>query len=328
MPDIDRLDKQLINLLQREFPLIQKPYAALGQYLNINESEAISRIKRLKATGIIRLISPVINAHILGYQTTLVAMYVSKDRLDNAEKIIASHPGVSHGYEREHHINIWFTMAVPPEANLKLELQRLTSSVEADDVFSLPATRVFKINTYFNTDNEKYPSVKASPASRSMPAEKAEVSSVDRMILKELQQDLLLVPAPFAAMSEQMGMKSEAFLTHCRSLLQRGIIRRFGASINHQKLGYEANAMTCWAVPLDKIDIAGQEISHIQNVSHCYERKTNPRWHYNLFAMIHGRTREECQKLVSEISQTIAISDYVMLFSTKEFKKTRIIYQV
>lgn len=325
---LDDLDKKLINLVQTEFPLTKDPYATLGRRLGIGEHEVILRIEQLKAKAIIRLIGPVLDARSLGYQTTLVAMSVAKDKLDEAEQIIAEHPGVSHGYERNHRFNLWFTLATPAGADIETELTQLTSPIEAEAVFSLPATRVFKIGAYFDIGEGRQGVIGMPDGSGGTLSKQVELSLQDKLIIRELQQDLPLVPMPFTTMSERAGMEVENFLAHCQSLLQRGIMRRFGASINHNNAGYKANAMTCWVTPPEIVDIVGRELARLRQVSHCYERKTNPLWRYNLFTMIHGRSRKVCKELVSEVSHRIGLVDYVLLFSTKEFKKTRVKYQV
>ncbi len=76
------------------------------------------------------------------------------------------------------------------------------------------------------------------------------------------------------------------------------------------------------------VEIIADKLVPLRQVSHCYERKTNPEWHYNLFAMIHGHTRELCQGIVYKVSAVTGLSDYILLFSTREFKKTRVIYRV
>ena len=142
------------------------------------------------------------------------------------------------------------------------------------------------------------------------------------------QQDLSLIPEPFLAMAGRADMNAEQFLARCRSLQQRGIMRRFGASINHNRVGFKANAMTCWVAPPDAVDVAGRKLASLREVSHCYERKTNPLWQYNLFAMIHGHNKEACREIASKVSDEIGLNDCVMLFSTREFKKARIKYLV
>ncbi len=250
---IDNLDKKLIKLVQADFPMAKSPYATLGQQLGISEHEVISRINQLKKNALIQLIGPVLNSRSLGYQSTLVAMSVAKDKLDEAEQIIAEHPGVSHGYEREHRFNLWFTLAVPAGADLETELTKLTSSIEAEAIFSLPATKVFKIGTYFDMGEDGQEMAGIPSRTGDKLPKQVKLSPKDKLIIRELQQDLPLVPTPFTAMAKQSGTTVEDFLAHCQSLLKRGIMRRFGASINHSNAGYKANAMTCWVVPLDMV---------------------------------------------------------------------------
>jgi len=121
-------------------------------------------------------------------------------------------------------------------------------------------------------------------------------------------------------------MSERDFLTHVTDLLQRGIMRRYGAAVNHRRAGFKANALTCWKVPKPIVDAAGKKLSSFTEVSHCYERKTNPQWQYNLFAMIHGRSWKACQETAIRASNDLGLTDYIQLFSTREFKKTRVNY--
>ena len=129
---LDSTDRKLLNLVQTEFPLTTEPYADLGLQLGIDVDEVLHRIKQLKAKEIIRQISPVLDARSLGYQTTLVAMRVAESQLDKAARIIVEHPGISHGYERDHHFNLWFTLALPPEVRMETELQKLSTQIGAE----------------------------------------------------------------------------------------------------------------------------------------------------------------------------------------------------
>ncbi len=324
----DDLDKRLINLIQSSFSLTEKPYADLGRQIGIDGDEVLFRIERLKAEGIIRQIGPVLDARRLGYQTTLVAMRVLETKLDKAEQLIAEHPGISHGYQREHHFNVWFTMAVPSTADMDAKVRQLTEPIEAEALFPLPAVRLFKIGTYFDMVGDSQETAGAlTPPGGALP-DRVELSQTDRLVVNELQQDLPLVPTPFSDMAARLGMDERNLLAQCQSLLQRGIIRRFSASVNHRKAGFMANAMTCWVAPADTVAAAGRELACLREVSHCYERKTNPLWPYNLFAMVHGHTREACENTVSEISRRIGLADPVLLLSTKEFKKKRVKYLV
>ena len=327
MMRLNGIDQKLLNLLQAKFPLTREPYADLGLSLGIAEEAVIGRIEQLKATGLIRQIGPVFNAASLGYRTTLVAMRVAETGLAKAAELISKHPGVSHAYERDHHFNFWFTLAVPATIETEAELQRLAGPIKAESVFVLPALRLFKLRAYFGPDGDGQSGIDAEASGDIIPQE-ARLSPTDRRVINELQQDLPLVPRPFAEMPVRLGMDEEIFLAQCRSLLSRGVMRRFGAAVNHRKAGFTANAMTCWAAPPEKVVAAGQKLASLREVSHCYERKTNPLWRYNLFAMIHAHTEEACREIADKVSAQTGLTDYVMLFSTREFKKTRVKYLV
>ncbi|MFC2066069.1 AsnC family transcriptional regulator [Chloroflexota bacterium] len=324
---LDSIDQRLLGMLQVKFPLTSKPYADLGLGMGISEDEVIRRIKRMKLSSQVRQISPVLNARHFGYETTLVAVKVSEAQLDRAARVLIEHSRVSHVYERDHHFNLWFTLAVPDATDVDSELRRLADMIGAETIFNLPAVKLFKLRTYFNSDDDGQTKVPAGTTDE-INRKSVDLSPVDREIINELQQDLPLISRPFAEISARLMMDEEQFLTQCQSLLSRGIMRRFGASVNHRKVGFNANAMTCWAVPAAKVEAITARLVPLRQVSHCYERKTNPQWHYNLFAMIHGHTREQCQGIADKVSVETGLTDYVLLFSTREFKKTRVIYRV
>jgi DNA-binding Lrp family transcriptional regulator len=324
---LDSVEQKLLGLLQARFPLATKPYAELGLSLGIAEGEVIQRIEQMKRRGLVRQISPVLDARRLGYKTTLVAMRVKQTQLDQAAKVLIEHPRVSHAYERDHHFNLWFTLSVPDTADTDSELLRLANTIESEAAFELPMVKIFNLRTYFNSDDDDQPEVSAEMAD-SIIHQEVSLSFIDREVINELQADLPLISQPFAEMSARLGMDEEKFLAQCQSLLSRGIIRRYGASVNHRGAGFTANTMTCWSVPAEMVEGIADKLVPLGQVSHCYERKTNPEWHYNLFAMIHGHTKEQCQGIADEVSAETGLTDCVLLFSTREFKKTRVIYQV
>lgn len=324
---LDSVDQKLLGLLQARFPLTSKPYAELGLSLGVGEDEVIHRIEEMKKKGLVRQISPVLDARRLGYKTTLVAMRVAETRLDRAAKFLTEHPGVSHAYEREHQFNLWFTLAVPDTADIDAELLQLADIIEAEAAFDLPTVKVFKLRTYFSSDEDDQPEVPAGTPD-DIACQSVYLSPVDRRVINELQQDLPLTSQPFAEMSARLGIDEENLLALCQSLMSRGIIRRFGASVNHRGVGFTANAMTCWVTPAEKAAIIAEKLVPLKQVSHCYERKTNELWHYNLFAMIHGHNREFCQGIADKVSAETGFTHYVLLFSTREFKKTRVMYRV
>ncbi len=320
---LDAIERKLLNLVQGAFPLSREPYASLGQRLGIDGDEVTRRIEQLKRKGIVRQIGPVFDARSLGYQTTLVAMQVAEDKLAAVEKLIAGHTGVSHGYERDHHFNLWFTLLVPATADIETELAKLANPVGTGAVMALPATRIFKIGAHFDMGDGDIP-----PSSGKIVQEKVALSLKDRAVINHLEMDIPLIRMPFEAMAERAGLAVEDFLAQCQSLQERGVVRRFGAFIDHNRAGFKANAMTCFiALPQD-VDAAGRKLASRREVSHCYERKTNALWRYNLFAMIHGHTKEVCQEIVNEFSHETGLTEHILLYSTREFKKVRIKYRV
>lgn len=327
MPDTapDTAPRRLLGLLQSGFPMSREPYADLGAKLGIGGDDVISLIREMKTAGTVRQISPVLDARKLGYQSTLVALIINKDHLTGAERYIAAHPGISHGYQREHQFNIWVTLSIPPGADLQAELEALSSHSGAEAIFALAAVRVFKLRTNFGADEDAGQD-NCIQEDNYLPGPVA-LSTADRRIINLLQRDLPLCHDPFAGLATELEISVPSLLSNCHLLLKRGIIRRYGASINHHNAGYKANAMTCWAVPPGQVDMAGRRMAGLRQVSHCYERETNKLWRYNMFAMVHSQSKASCLRVIEKISRDIGISDYVALFSTREFKKTRILYR-
>jgi len=330
--ELDNLDKYLLNIIQAEFPLSREPYSTLGTQLSISSDEVIRRIDRLKSGGVIRLIAPVLNPKRLGYQTTLVAAKVPLERLDKAGQIISKNPMVSHCYQRQHDFNLWFTLAMPKTGEMEAEVSKLGNKIKAGTTINLPAIKTFKIGAYFNVGGDN--SYLSLPAKRGNPSSDVgndnNLSITDCAVINALQRDLPLNEKPFDLISAELSMETDIFIRHCQNLLQRGIMRRFSASINHKKLGFTANAMVCWEVPAKMVDTAGKKIATFQEVSHCYERETNRLWPYNLFAMIHGHNNENCRAVTDKICSEAGLNrdEMVLLFSTKEIKKMRIRYKV
>jgi DNA-binding Lrp family transcriptional regulator len=94
----------------------------------------------------------------------------------------------------------------------------------------------------------------------------------------------------------------------------------------HRKAGFTFNGMGVWKVPEERISEVGALMGSYAGVSHCYQRPTYPDWPYNLFSMTHGRTKDECEAVLRSISEEAGISEYIVLYSTKEYKKVRVSY--
>lgn len=126
-------------------------------------------------------------------------------------------------------------------------------------------------------------------------------------------------------MAHIVGIPASEVMERMQRMLADGIIRRVGVVPNHYALGYKANGMSVWNVPEDQIAELGRRIGALDFVTHCYRRPRHlPEWPYNLFAMVHGKTREEVFEKVQQISDLLDDADqgHEVLFSTKILKKT------
>ena len=152
------------------------------------------------------------------------------------------------------------------------------------------------------------------------------VSEKDRKIIKSIQGDLPFDLKPFQVVAQRIGIPEEELIERVRELKESGFIRRFGATLRHQEAGFKANVMVAWFVPEERIKEAGRVLAEFPEVSHCYQRRPHDDWHYNLYSMIHGASRSECNKLAEKMAKAIGVSEYELLFSEKEFKKTSMEY--
>ena len=152
------------------------------------------------------------------------------------------------------------------------------------------------------------------------------IDELEKRIIALIQGDLPLDPRPFAIMAKSLSVSEDAFVEKVKSLKKRGIIRRFGATLRHQGAGFSSNAMVAWLVPDERIEEVGRVMANFREVTHCYQRMPQEGWKYNLYTMIHGDERDECLQIAKRMSQKAGVSEYILLFSEKEFKKTSMEY--
>ncbi len=326
--ELDQIDRRLVTMLQSDFPLTREPFAELATRLGLDEQEVLKRTEQLRSNHVIRIIGPVFNSRSLGYQSTLVAMHISEEKIERSAEIINRHKGVGHNYQRDHYYNLWFTLAIRGDADLKETLREFEEQVAPESMFELPATKIFKIRLFFDLEgNGNHSSDEIPPEMQS--AGSLSLSDTERIVANEVQRQLPLVKRPFDRMAANAGMCVDDFLAGCRSLKERGLIRRFGASIEQRNAGFTSNALVCWDVPGNRVDEAGRIMAGFKEITHCYERRTCPQWpRYNIFTMIHGDSRENIEAILSLISAETGMSEYEVLPTVREFKKERLKYEV
>ena len=148
------------------------------------------------------------------------------------------------------------------------------------------------------------------------------IEELEKKIIRYLQGDLPVTPRPFASLADKIGIREEDLLEKTQLLKEQGILRRFGATLRHQLAGFRANAMVAWRVPEDKVEKTGTLMATFREVSHCYQRRIQGEWKYNLFTMIHGKNEKDCEHTAKKIADTVGINEYVVLLTLKEYKKT------
>lgn len=149
------------------------------------------------------------------------------------------------------------------------------------------------------------------------------MDEVDCKILFETNKGLLLTSEPFNEIATQLGITPQEVIARLVKLRESGVIRRFGASIKPNALGFSANALVAWKVPKNRVQEVGSCLSKFKEVTHCYERKVIAgKWEYNLYTVMHAREREAIEYLVNNLSEATAINDYLILYSTRDLKKT------
>jgi DNA-binding Lrp family transcriptional regulator len=325
---LDHLDKRILNSLQRAVPLVPRPFAALGAGLGMSETDVVSRIQALKSRHIIRQISAIFDTRSLGYDSSLVAMRVRPDRLDAAAAMVSDHPGVSHNYQRNHAFNLWFTLAVPTASDLTWTVERLHEMAGAESTRMLPTLRLFKIGVQLDMaggDGTARDEV-AYNDDRRPAAGRAGLGDQEIALIQELQNDLPLIPEPFAAIAGRLTMDQPEVFARAARLQAEGYLRRFAAVLHHREAGFAANAMGVWVVSPDRAEEIGAVMGSFRGVSHCYLRPTYPDWPYNIFTMVHGHTQMDCEAVVGAIAQTTGMREYALLYSTKQYKKIRLRY--
>jgi DNA-binding Lrp family transcriptional regulator len=152
------------------------------------------------------------------------------------------------------------------------------------------------------------------------------INQLEKKIISLIQGDIPLVERPFAVMAEKIGLSEEEFLDQVNNLKTKGVIRRFGATLRHQEAGFSSNVMVAWLVPDERIEEVGKTLAAFRAVTHCYHRKPQEDWRYNLYTMIHGSSREACCRIAERMGRKVGITEFELLFSEEEFKKTSMAY--
>ncbi|MFH1148429.1 MAG: hypothetical protein V1736_12085 [Pseudomonadota bacterium] len=323
---MDPFDKQLLSIIQRRFPVEPAPYSRIAAEMGCTEQDVLSRITDLKGERIIRQISAIFDPPAVGYRTCLVAMSVQKEHVQRAVEILDREQGISHNYLRDNNYNIWFTIAVPPGGDLWAETERLSSAVSARSSLILPALKMYKIAVVMNFGEEEIEPEKECAAFAG--GRRDEVGAIppqgDIDLIRCIQEDLPMTRRPFFTWAKSLLVEEEYLVDWIKSHLENGTIRRFAALLRHRNVGFLANAMVAWQCHEELIDKCGNMVASHPEITHCYQRTPLPDWPYNLYAMVHGRDRTDCDRVVEAMSKYDGLSHCKVLYTIKELKKERL----
>lgn len=323
---IDSLDKQILNEIQWQFPLVNRPFLEISKRYNVSEDEVLERIRTLKRTGLIRQINAIFDTRRLGYKSTLVAFSVLQDKLEQVANMVNSHPGVSHNYERNHEYNLWFTLAVPPSGDMKRDLEHMASQVGVIKYRVLPTLKLYKIGVKLDVLNQDPSNPQPTEELKTVSQVKFTATDLDKRFIRVLQQDIETTSEPFKESARALGITTDQLFEKANEYEKIGVMRRFAAILRHRDAGFSANGMVVWKVPDDKIDEVGYKLAAFPQVSHCYRRPVFSDWPFNLFSMVHARTLQAAERIAETMSSVVKIQEYSILFSTREFKKQRVKY--
>lgn len=308
MHEIDARDRELMTALQAGLPLISTPWAGIGQIVDMSEKEVIRRVERLRRGGGIRSISGNFEGRALGYQSCLVAAQVNEADLELVASRVNLHPGVTSSYQRNHRVNLWFSLTVPGDSVLGLEATARRLADGCETLHVLPAIRSFH-------GHEPDPE-----------PERVELTAERREVIDLLQRELPNVPRPFDYLAKGSGLSSDTLQDHARELHRLGALRRIGAVLQPRGRAFGANAIVAWELDAGRAEDVAAALAARREIGRSWIRPTVQGWEYPLYSPIHGRTVEECQQLAADLASEFDIDRFVLLFPVREFKRSRVVY--
>ncbi len=319
---MDGLERRLLNEFQRDFPLVERPFAVLADRLAATEQWVLATLARRLEDGGVSRVGAVFRPGAIGV-STLAAMAVPEARLPTVARLVSAHSEVNHNYEREHALNLWFVAAAEDADRLRRVLAAIQSETGIR-VISLPLLADYYIDLGFDLAGAAKP-VPTKTASSIVPTI---LSNRDRALVAALQDGLSLTTRPFAALALRAGWLGASgerqAIERMAQWIDAGIIKRFGVIVRHRALGFRANAMCVWDVPAHDADRLGEALAHEPGVTLCYRRRrAGPEWPYNLFCMLHGRNRIDVEARLAVLTARLGLATYphAVLFSRRAFKQ-------
>ncbi|MGD1042128.1 MAG: hypothetical protein ABR913_03570 [Sedimentisphaerales bacterium] len=318
MRNLSAFDRRLCNELQTGLPIAERPFAIIARILKTSEAKVLKRTRALVKLGVIRRLGVSINWRAIGKASTLVAAHIEQEDLKKVVSAVNKLKGVSHNYLREHYYNLWFTLRADSQKGLETILKKLSKRFGAA-FNSLPVVRVFKLDARFDAASD---GKQLLPVRYRCPlnAERCSLCVIDEQILKGLQRGLKVVKRPFDFLGKDAFENYDSLL-HIAGMIDEGVINRLGAMVNHNKLGFTANAMFVCKVKKSRAIKIGKNLAALGIVSHCYQRKIFKGWPFNIFTMMHGRDMGDIRRVVERFAKKEGIKSFAVLPTAEKLKK-------
>lgn len=312
---LDATDRRLIDGWQRGFPLEPAPFAAVGAALGIGADEVLRRLTRLTALAVVSRLGAVVRPNSAG-ASTLAALAVPAERLEEVAALVNEEPGVNHNYEREHAWNLWFVVTGADRPAVQAALGRIGARTGLP-VLDLPLKRAFHIDLGFPVFGP------APPRAIAPPWRPSPTGAADKRLLAAIEGGLPPTERPYQAVARVLGIAEAEVIEGLRRMLALGVVVRLGLVVRHRALGLTANAMVVWDIPEDALDAVAEDLARQSYVTLCYERERRPAWPYNLYCMVHGRDRTDVEAQIAELVARAGerARAYAVLFSQRCFRQ-------
>lgn len=314
---------RLLNDFQRGFPLVPRPFAAIAAECGLREDEVLDALQAWQASGVVGRVGAVFAPRRIG-ASALAALAAPAERLDEIAARVSAVAEVNHNYQREHAYNLWFVITAASPGRLR----EIVAGIERDTgcaVIVLPLEEEFHIDLGFDlAGGGRTADKSAAPSGQAMPEAACALPGLERGLMRALQDGLPLQSLPFEVLGRKAGLSEAMVIEMIERWLADGIVKRFGIVVRHHELGFRANAMCVWDVPDAEVSRIGRLLASEPAVTLCYRRRRAlPGWRYNLFCMIHGRSREAVCAARDDIARRLGLDRWAheVLFSCRRFKQ-------
>ncbi len=307
----------LLNDWQRDFPLVSRPFAEIARKVGASETAVIETLQRLQRRGAVSRLGAVFAPRRAG-AGTLAAVAAPPERLEAVAAAITRRPEVNHNYQREHAWNLWFVATAPDAPRLAACLDAIEAETGCA-VIAMPLQQEYHIDLGFDLGGHaRGRGRREEPDAGGAPLA---LAAAERRLLACLEDGLAVVAQPYAELAQRAGLEETAALEILQRCRAAGLIKRFGVVVRHHEVGYRANAMVVFDLPEEGVDAVGQRLAQEAEVTLCYRRRRSlPDWPYNLYCMVHGKTRDDVAPVVARLAALAGVEPAV-LFSVRRFKQ-------